>query len=145
MATRGFIGPSFVHRQRRPYGPFKQGVIRFSTGRERSKGAVAPESFPGGRLLTRLEANMSSISSSLGKIFAFAGLTLGLAACGGGGVTTKPINPPPPETYSLLQTLNPPNTLSFDISFVDETSHLYTLSDRSTNGIDVVNTNTDGF
>jgi hypothetical protein len=88
---------------------------------------------------------MSSISSSLGKIFAFAGLTLGLAACGGGGVTTKPINTPPPTTYSLLQTLNPPNTLSFDISFVDETSHLYTLSDRSTNGIDVVNTNTDGF
>jgi hypothetical protein len=82
----------------------------------------------------------------VGKLLALAGLTIGLAACNG-AVQTQPLpgSTPPPTTYSMLQTINPPNTLSFDISFVDETSHLYTLSDRSTSGIDVVNTLTGAF
>jgi hypothetical protein len=83
-------------------------------------------------------------SFQVGKLLALAGFTLGLAACGG-GIASTPVNTPFPATYSLLKTITPPQTLSFDISFVDETSHLYTLSDRSTNGIDVVNTLTGQF
>jgi hypothetical protein len=86
-------------------------------------------------------------SPIFGKILALAGLTLGLAACGGSGVQTQPLPgyTPFPTTYSLLQTINPPKTSSFDIGFVDETSHLYTLADKTTNGIDVVNTLTDQY
>jgi hypothetical protein len=85
---------------------------------------------------------------SFGKILTFAGMTIALAACGGSNsVSTTPISvtTPIPTTYSFQTKINPPNTLSFDISFVDETEHLYTLSDRSTSGIDVVNTLTSTF
>jgi hypothetical protein len=74
-------------------------------------------------------------------------MAVAFTACGGNSVQTQP-QPgftPPPTTYSFTTKINPPNTLSFDISFVDETEHLYTLSDRSTNGIDVVNTLTNTF
>src|ERR1019366_10702665 len=95
---------------------------------------------------------MSFVSSSgFGKILAFAGLTVALAACqGGGGTQTNlppaaPVATPFPTTYSLLQTITPPKSASFDIGFVDETNHLYTLADRSTNGIDVVNALTSAY
>jgi hypothetical protein len=88
-------------------------------------------------------------SPALGKILTVAGMTIALAACSGSGngINTTPIprNTPFPTTYSLLQTLPTPKTLSFDIGFVDETSHLYTLADKSTNGIDVVATLTDTY
>jgi hypothetical protein len=72
-------------------------------------------------------------------------MTLALAACGGNNVTTTPVSTPVPTTYSFTTKINPPNTLSFDISFVDETEHLYFLADRSTSGVDVVNTLTSAF
>jgi hypothetical protein len=93
---------------------------------------------------------MSFLSpKTLGKILVFAGSTIVFAACNGNGnginTTPIPVTTPFPTTYSLLQTLPTPKTLSFDIGFVDETSHLYTLADKSTNGIDVVNTLTSQF
>jgi hypothetical protein len=84
-------------------------------------------------------------SHIFGKVLVLAGLTFGLAACGGGTVATTPLYTQFPTTYSLLQTINPPKSLSFDIGFVDETQHYYTLADRSTDGIDVINTITGAY
>ncbi len=77
----------------------------------------------------------------------FAVVAVGFTACGGGGVQTQPLPgvTAPPTTYSFTTKINPPNTTSFDISFVDETEHLYFLADRATNGIDVVNTQNNAF
>lgn len=88
---------------------------------------------------------MSSASrSTLRKILTFAGMAIGLTACGGGGNTVNttpiPVATPIPTTYTFQQKINPPNTTSFDIGFVDETEHLYFLADKTTDGIDVVNT-----
>jgi len=85
---------------------------------------------------------MSSLPSPrIGKILALGGFTLGLAACGGSNIATAP--PPFPTTYSLLQTVTgvPPAgaSFSFDIGNIDETVHQYYLSDRASNGIDVIN------
>jgi hypothetical protein len=107
--------------------------------------ALASSSFLGGRLLALEEIMFFRSSARVGKLLALAGFTLGLAACGGGTIASTPLNTPFPTTYSLLQTVNPPNTGSFDIGFVDETSHIYSLADRTTNGIDVVNTLTSQF
>jgi hypothetical protein len=74
-------------------------------------------------------------------------MALAFTACGGSGVQTQPLPgyTAPPTTYSFTTRINPPNSTSFDISFVDETEHLYFLSDRATSGIDVVNTQTNAF
>jgi len=87
-----------------------------------------------------------SISRWVGRA-TLAGVTIALAACTGGNIVTQslPGATPPPTTYSFQTKINPPNSTSFDISFVDETLHLYTLADRATNGIDVVNTMTNTF
>ena len=87
------------------------------------------------------------------QVLAAAGLTTFLAACGGGSssIATTPISPPTgpvtqPTSYVLNTALTFPGfppatgTGSFDISFVDPTTHQYYLADRSTGGIDVFNT-----
>jgi hypothetical protein len=91
---------------------------------------------------------LTAYSNALGSILVAGGMAIGLAACGGGSsVNTTPLPTPTPfpTTYSFTTNINPPNSTSFDISFVDETEHLYFLSDRATNGIDVVNTLTSTF
>ena len=89
-------------------------------------------------------------SPFLGKILILGGLTLGLAACGSSSSGSTPVAPPalttPPATYSFTGlVLGGPATGSFDIGFVDENAHQYYLADRSTKGIDVVNTLTSAY
>lgn len=91
----------------------------------------------------------SASTNFVGRILVAAGITIGLAACSGGSnsvnTTPIPVATPIPTTYSFQTKINPPNTTSFDIGFVDETEHLYFLADKATNGIDVVNTLTSTF
>jgi hypothetical protein len=90
-------------------------------------------------------------SPVLGKILVLLGLTLGLAACGSSSSNTTPVGSTtttttPPTTYSFTGTvLGSPNAASFDIGFVDETLHQYFLANKTTNGVDVVNTLTSAY
>ena len=79
--------------------------------------------------------------TALGKFIVLAGMAVGFAACSGSSSPSPVAYPPPgsfPTTYGLMSIITPPKTGSFDIGFVDETAHMYLLADRSTNGIDVV-------
>jgi len=82
-------------------------------------------------------------------IVAASGISALLAACSGGSPGATPgVATVNPNAYALSQTLAwpnfpPPNGAeSFDISFVDPSVHQYYLADRTTNGVDVVDTGT---
>src|SRR5437870_12098433 len=45
---------------------------------------------------------------------------------------------PPSASFLSLGKIHPPSTTGFDISFVDNATHLYYLADRTTHGIDVI-------
>jgi hypothetical protein len=75
-------------------------------------------------------------------------MAVGFAACGGAATPSTTVYPAPgtfPPVYQFFALINPPKTASFDIGFVDESVHMYLLADRSTNGIDVVNSLTNAF
>jgi hypothetical protein len=93
--------------------------------------------------------------SALGKLIVFATMAMAVTACGG-STSSAPTQPAPgttpvPTTYSYQQTLIvagvPPatGTFGFDIGFVDESTNRYFLSDKATNGVDVVNTLTSAY
>ena len=79
--------------------------------------------------------------AALGKFILLAGMAVGFAACSGSSSPSPVAYPAPgsfPTTYGLMTILNPPKTSAFDIGFVDETAHMYLLADKTTNGVDVV-------
>lgn len=84
-----------------------------------------------------------SSPATLGKLLTGAALAVAFAACSNSSTPGPTVYPAPnsfPVTYTLTSIINPPKTASFDIGFVDETVNKYLLADRSTNGIDVVDT-----
>lgn len=87
--------------------------------------------------------------TALGKFILLAGMAVGFAACNNGpSASSAPPFPAPgsfPATYGFFALISPPKSASFDIGFVDEGAHIYLLADRSTGGIDVVNSLTNAF
>ena len=83
--------------------------------------------------------------SALGKFVTLIAFAVAFTACSGGSTPASVAQPGLPASYVLNTVINPPKPTSFDIGFVDETAHMYLLSDRGTNGIDVVNSLTSAF
>ena len=96
----------------------------------------------------------------VGKLLTFAGVTLGLAACGSGGQAFTTPAAGGPATYSSTYTLqspaitfahwppaagSTPPTSSFDISFIDPTLSFDYIADRNNAGVTVINTATSTY
>ena len=78
--------------------------------------------------------------TAVGKFVVLAGMAVAFAACSGNSATPS-VQPAPgsfPTSYGLQTIITPPKTGSFDIGFVDEGAHMYLLADKTTNGVDVV-------